>query len=359
MFVIVAQVGAYRFGLVVDRVHDTEEIVVKPVAPILRNVGIYSGNTILGDGSVIMILDPNGIAAATGEITIADQGAASGSATSDGMAGDRIALLVFRAGTAEAKAVPLALIARLEEFDAATIETSNGGPVVQYRGKLMPLVPVDPSFTAKTTGRQPVIVFGDGDSTVGLLVDEIVDIVEDNLDIQLGSSRDGLLGSAIVSGKTTEIIDAAAYFTRIRSDWFTARKPDGQQGRGKKRLLFLDDSTFFRNLLSPILTAAGYAVTSVSNANDALEMRSRGETFDVIISDIEMPGMDGFEFARAVRAEGPWKDIPLIALSSRATPSDFARGREAGFVDYVAKLDRAALLESLAHSHELAKGAAA
>jgi two-component system chemotaxis sensor kinase CheA len=223
----------------------------------------------------------------------------------------------------------------------------------------MPLVAVDPSFTAKAEGRQPVIVFGDGDSTVGLLVDEIVDIVEDNLDIQLGSSRDGLLGSAIVSGKTTAIIDAAAYFTRVRSDWFTARKSDGQKSRGKRRLLFLDDSAFFRNLLTPILTAAGYAVTSVSSAHDALELRGRGETFDVIISDIEMPGMDGFEFARAVRTDGPWKDIPLVALSSRATPSDFAKGREAGFVDYVAKLDRTALLESLSHTHELAKGAAA
>jgi two-component system chemotaxis sensor kinase CheA len=202
-------------------------------------------------------------------------------------------------------------------------------------------------------------VFGDGDSTVGLMVDQIVDIVEDQLDIQLGSSRDGVLGSAIVSGKTTEIIDASVYFTRVRSDWFTAGKKENQKARGKKRLLLVDDSAFFRNLLTPILTAAGYAVTSVSSPSEALDLRGRGTTFDIIISDIEMPGMDGFEFARAVRAEGSWKDIPLIALSSHATPADFDKGREAGFADYVAKLDRAALLESLSHSHEQSKKGAA
>jgi two-component system chemotaxis sensor kinase CheA len=97
-FVIVAQVGTYAFGIIVDRVFDTEEIVVKPVAPILRNIDMFSGNTILGDGSVIMILDPNGIASASGQRTVGPQIGVGGPVAVAGRQEDKLALLLFRAG---------------------------------------------------------------------------------------------------------------------------------------------------------------------------------------------------------------------------------------------------------------------
>src|SRR6185503_4647959 len=161
-FIIVTQVGTYSFGIMVDRVFDTEEIVVKPVAPILRHLSLFSGNTILGDGSVIMILDPNGIAASTGEITIAESHALDTMATQTSRAEERTALLVFRAGQGGPKAVPLSLVARLEEFDLASIEYSHDNqPMVQYRDTLMPLVPIDPNVVLGTEGRQPILVFAD------------------------------------------------------------------------------------------------------------------------------------------------------------------------------------------------------
>src|SRR5690606_38440339 len=114
------QVGTYNFGIIVDRVFDTEEIVVKPVAPILRDIALFSGNTILGDGSVVMILDPNGIAAATGEITVTDaQQMQQGARSRKG--DEQVSLLVFRSGDKALKAVPLALVARLEEIDLASV----------------------------------------------------------------------------------------------------------------------------------------------------------------------------------------------------------------------------------------------
>jgi len=176
-FIVVTQVGTYTFGIMVDRVFDTEEIVVKPVAPILRDISMFSGNTILGDGSVIMILDPNGIAAASGEAASMGENGAAAAADDDKSSSEaeRIALLVFRAGGQAPKAVPLSLIARLEEADAATIEFSDGKPVLQYRGKLMPLVTIDPSYPVRTEGRQPILVFADRNRNMGLLVDEIVD----------------------------------------------------------------------------------------------------------------------------------------------------------------------------------------
>jgi two-component system, chemotaxis family, sensor kinase CheA len=185
-FIVVTQVGNYTFGIIVDRVFDTEEIVVKPVAPILRHIGMFSGNTILGDGSVIMILDPNGIASASsGELAASETVTAQKTVAHATRQEDKMALLLFRAGDGGPKAVPLSLVARLEDVDLSTVELSNGQPVVQYRGKLMPLVPIDPSWKFRHEGRQPVLVFADTDRTMGLMVDEIVDIVEDRLQVEL------------------------------------------------------------------------------------------------------------------------------------------------------------------------------
>jgi two-component system, chemotaxis family, sensor kinase CheA len=360
-FIVVSQVGAQIFGIMVDRVFDTEEIVVKPVAPILRDVTMFSGNTILGDGSVIMILDPNGLAAAMGAASHNENNAAEAATSHAARQNERVALLLFRAGQEAPKAVPLALVARLEEVDAKSIEQSNGRPVVQYRGKLMPLVKLDPSYQTKTEGRQPVLVFADGQHSMGLLVDEIVDIVEERLSVELVSDRQGLMGSAIVSGKATDIIDTGHYLTLAFENWFGTH---GTQSFGEpdtasaKRLLLVDDSPFFRNLLAPLLAVAGYEVTTAENADQALGYCEAGKDFDVIVSDIEMPGMNGFEFAEAVRKNSRWQDTPIVALSSHATPKDLDRGRKVGFTDYIAKFDRDALLQTLSQTVSNLRGVA-
>jgi two-component system chemotaxis sensor kinase CheA len=109
----------------------------------------------------------------------------------------------------------------------------------------------------------------------------------------------------------------------------------------------VEDSDFFRQLLTPILGAAGYRVTAASGAAAALQLREMGAMFDVIVSDIAMPDMDGLDFARTVRAGGAWSNLPMIALSARADPADIEAGRDAGFTDYVAKFQRDALITSL------------
>jgi two-component system chemotaxis sensor kinase CheA len=359
-FIVVAQVGTYSFGIIVDRVFDTEEIVVKPVAPLLRDITMFSGNTILGDGAVIMILDPNGIAAATGEITVGADRATAEQAVTRGRQIDKTSLLLFKAGDDSPKAVPLALVARLEEIDRKEIEYSNGKPVVQYRGKLMPLVPIDPSLRISHEGRQPILVFSDKERSMGLLVDEIVDIVEDVLHVELGSDQPGLIGSAVLAGKATDLVDTGYYLMQAYDDWFGSRS-DGALDHVARalRVLLVDDSPFFRNLLTPLLTIAGYDVSAVESADRAFQLHEAGEDFDVIISDIEMPGMNGFEFAVQVRGDTRWRHVPMVALSSHATPEDLDRGREVGFNDYIAKFDRDALLTSLSATLNLQREVAA
>lgn len=346
-FIVVVQVGNSSFGIIVDRVFDTEEIVVKPVSPILRSIQMFSGNTILGDGSVVMILDPNGIAACVGNIQVDETEDYEGEHKKRAAA-SRQSLLLFKAGEDAPKAVPLSLVARLEEIDLTTVEYSEGSPVVQYRGSLMPLVPLNEGTELKKEGRQPVLVFTEQDRSMGLVVDEIIDIIEDDFTVNLTAKRPGLLGSAIIAEKATDIVDTGHYLSQAYRDWFGTDQQDAYGEAAAHRVLLVDDSPFFRNLLTPLLSVAGYTVTTSESALEALKLREEGEEFDAIVSDIEMPGMNGFEFAASVRADaGTWSKTPFIALSSHATPRDIERGRQSGFTDYVAKFNREELLATL------------
>ncbi len=355
LFIVVIQVGTFTFGIIVDRVFDTEEIVIKPVAPILRNIPFFSGNTILGDGSVIMVLDPNGIAVAAGQTGVSDAKAVEATTAAVGRKEEKSSMLVFRAGGAELKAVLLDLVARLEEIDMATVETSHGQQMIQYRGLLMPLIPFDPDHHWKAEGRQPILVFTDRQRSMGLVVDEIVDIVEDILNIEISTNQPGLIGSAVINGKATDIIDAGYFLTQAFFDWFGSSREDYVDGGDvAKKVLLVDDSPFFRNLLTPMLSVAGYLVVPVASAIEALEMREKGEQFDIIVSDIEMPGMDGFEFAEHVRGDPRWESVPFVALLLHVSDKNFERGREVGFTGYVAKFDRQALIATLAATVSMA-----
>ncbi len=355
-YIVVTQVGSQSFGLVVDSVFHTEEIVVKPLSSKLRHIPMLSGNTILGDGSVIMIIDPNGVAQSLGSV-VASQ-ADAGKTTETRHATDdenTTSLLVFRAGSTQPKAVPLSLITRLEEIDARKIELSNGRHMVQYRGQLMPLVSMNDSVHVKGEGAQPLLVFSDGARSMALVVDEIVDIVEDRLDIQVGGDNSGVLGSAVIKGQATEIIDVGHFLPLAFEDWF--RNKDQAKRAAPRSLLLVDDSPFFRNMLAPVLQAVGYEVTAAASALEALAMLTDGRTFDVIVTDIEMPEMNGFEFAERLRGDPRTADLPVIALSSVVSAEAVERGRQVGFHDYVAKFDRQGLIAALKEQADVGRAA--
>src|SRR5262249_4698817 len=268
-FVVVMQAGSQSFGLVVDGVFDTEEIVVKPIASALRPLGMFSGNTILGDGSVILIIDPNAIAQAMG-LAQTVQPMVQQQRLPEHAPQTKDAMLLFRAGSPVPKAVPVSLVTRLEEIDVRKFEIPNGRTVLQYRGHLMPLVPANPELKIKIAGMQPLLVFSDHRRSLGLLVDEIMDIVEGELDITLASERPGLLGSAVIKGQATEVIDIAHFLQLAFDDW-SEWKPRAAQ-MPARRVLLVDDVPFFRNMLAPMLKAAGYSVTAVASAQEAIAL---------------------------------------------------------------------------------------
>jgi two-component system chemotaxis sensor kinase CheA len=192
---------------------------------------------------------------------------------------------------------------------------------------------------------------------MGLVVDEIVDIVEDQLNIEVGSECPGMLGSAIIKGQATEIIDIAHFLPQAFGDWF--RRKEYAASCGVRTILLIDDSAFFRNMLAPVLKAAGYAVTTAGGGEEAMALLQKGRQFDVILTDIEMPGMSGFDFAQQMRADPRLANVPVIALSSVVSPEAIERGRAVGFQDYVAKFDRPGLIAALKEQTAEAREAAA
>src|ERR1700760_4298960 len=223
--------------------------------------------------------------------------------------------------------------------------------MVQYREQLMPLVAMD-GVTIATEGAQPILVFSDDGRSMGLVVDEIIDIVEERLNIEVGGSQDGILGSAVIKGQATEVIDVGHFLPMAFADWFSRKEM--QPSASAQSVLLVDDSAFFRNMLAPVLKAAGYRVRVAGGAQEGLPALRSGHGFDVVLTDIEMPDMNGFEFAETIRSDQHLNQVPIIGLSSLVSPAAIERGRQAGFHDYVGKFDRpgliAALKEQTAHA---------
>jgi two-component system, chemotaxis family, sensor kinase CheA len=173
-FVVITQADGQTFGAVVDNVFHTEEIVIKPLSSRLRHIGMFSGMTILGDGSVIMVLDPNALAQTLGRVT---QSASSDSADIAQRERtphpDAVSLLLFRAGSQRRKAVPLSLITRIEDIDCRRIEVADGQHLLQYRDQLIPLLGIDIQSGSKKEGAQPILLFSSRGRTMGLAIDEI------------------------------------------------------------------------------------------------------------------------------------------------------------------------------------------
>jgi len=353
-YVVVVRIGATDFGLVIDRVFDTEEIVVKPVSRVLGEFDVYSGNTILGDGNVIMILDPNGVAKSFGTRDTAPSNAADTAAV---LSEEKLTnFLVFKAGEAAPKAVPLELVSRLEVIDAQSVEHSGHEAVVQYRGDLMRLKTL-PGTTLPTEGEFDVVVFTYDGKTVGLVVDEIVDILLAPLAVKLSASEEYYLGSLVIAGKTTNVVDVGYLLKDLLNDFNkSGGAPVVMSGT---RLLVVEDSMFFRKLIVPFLQNAGYDVTSAASGMEALTAVSgSAKPFDIVVTDIEMPEMDGFDLTKRLRLDSRYAQVPILAFTSTVNEAFKERGTRSGMDGLILKTDREALLVAIRNMLERTREAA-
>lgn len=353
-YVAVLRIGATDFGLILDKIYDTEEIVVKPVSPVLGGIEVYSGNTILGDGSVIMILDPNGLAKSLSGRDIAPDETHQ---EMDAAKEKEASFLVFQAGEGAPKAVPLELVSRLEVIDASRVELSGGDTVIQYRGDLMRLKTL-PGMNIPTAGSVNVVVFTYDSRTIGLVVDSITDIIEAPLAIKLTASEEYYLGSIVIMGKTTDVVDVGYLLKDLADDLMHVGNSSATKVQGIK-VLMVEDSLFFRKLIVPFLTDMGYLVSEAAGPQEALDIvNKKNADFDLVITDIEMPEMDGFELTARLRNDPRMAHLPIIAFTSTANDIFKQRGIKVGMDAIILKTDREALLAEITTQLKLKKEAA-
>jgi len=211
-YVVVCRNGSQVMGVIVDSIADSEEIVVKPLSHILGSTKYFSGNTILGDGRVVLILDMNGLASTLSQEAV--QAQVTEKRTED-VSDATESILLFRTMMEGLKAVALSQVQRIENFDMASTEVVQGDVVIQYRDRLLPLISVEGPSGIRREGHQQVLVFGEDRNAVGLAIDSIVDIVQHELRIQNASRMPGLVGSGIVAGRAVDIIDPAYFLQQV------------------------------------------------------------------------------------------------------------------------------------------------
>ena len=345
---VVLQAEDRQFGLVVDGINDTQEIVVKPLGKQLKGLTVYAGATIMGDGRVALILDVLGIGQRSGVVAeFREQArAAVEQKTQTGIEQQR--LLLFRVGSFERLAVPLSLVARLEEFPRNSIEHAGGCQVVQYRDHILPLVPLrdvlEPGAIDQDQAPDPVqvVVFNDGDRSVGLVVDQILDVAEEAVTVRQKSGRKGLLGSAVVGKRVTDFLDLNHVLHAAAEDWFQGT---GGPASGK-RVLVAEASAFSRGLIRSGLDMAGYRVLEAANLAEAIRGLEQ-HAVDVVVMALDLPPDGSSALSEAMRRRPEWQGIPILALADSTEQVRARSGQPADFQDCQVKSDQEAMLESV------------
>ncbi len=210
--IVVLQADDNQFGLIVDEVLDTEEIVVKPLGRQTKNIPAFAGATIMGDGRVALIIDVMGLAQESGVISQGrDRSAGEAHAASVVETVATQPMLVLGVGSASRAAIPLSAVDRLEEFARDIIETTGGKDVVQYRGSILPLAYVSQILDLPSTSDDidvlEVVVHTSNGSSVGIVCDSIVDIIDEAIKLQATNSRPGVTGVAVIDGRVTDVLD--------------------------------------------------------------------------------------------------------------------------------------------------------
>ncbi len=210
--IVVLQADDRQFGLIVEGICDTEEIVVKPLGKLLKGIMVFAGATIMGDGRVALILDVLGIAQHAGVVSeVRDRSLSELAAKIQDRQNTIHTLLLAGLGLTGRIAIPLSFVARLEEIPTSCVEVADGQEVVQFRGQIMPLIRLSQLLQCNDAiadqDKLQVVVYTANGRSFGLVADHIIDIVETTLDLKPSTRQHGILGSAIIQQRVTDLLD--------------------------------------------------------------------------------------------------------------------------------------------------------
>jgi two-component system chemotaxis sensor kinase CheA len=322
--------GQRHFALIVDEMIDVQEIVPEPLPTPLRQIPTFSAAAVLGDGSVVLVLDPCGLASALGLPDISATRVPARPHIEPGASST--AFVAFRSGGPALPALPVAAVAKTLQLGPAQIEIADGGHIIHDDYLRIPLVD-----TAGRSIAEPCTRLRQGDDSLGLIVDEIVDVVDEDLK---ADSRPAATGGAILRGDAIEIFDPVLVFDRQK---IPRRLGPAAAGVG---VLILEPATFFQRMIAGALDRNGYQAHAVGDLASALTALEAGRCA-VALVDVQLAIAHQEEIARHFHDALVGRPPILIGLASHGGPTVRARARKLGLSTAVGKFDRASMLAAL------------
>ena len=344
------------FGLIIDEVQDTADIVVKPLNRLLKSLQVYSGATILGDGSVALILDVLGISKVA-EVKYDKIQEANKAGEEVKKMSEIQDFLLVQLNSPTKHCFALGYVNRLEEFKRKDIEFSGRQRVVRYREMILPIISANEVLgygaSEKKGDTIPVVVILRGGTLYGIEVDSIIDTLSTTVDAEPSMVRHpGLFGSLNTKDELIVIADPfeliALAFPDLVQHTSKVPKKNLIGETAPCRILLVEDTVFFRRAIAATLEKSGHKVSMANDGQEAMEiLNGSPEKFDLIVSDIEMPRMNGFQLARNVRKHSSYAKTPMLAISSRADKNYTEEGIKSGFNLYLEKLKAEDLLHAV------------
>ena len=349
--ILVLRIGSKSFGIAVDDIHGSEEILVKPLPKFVKDSKCYSGVTIMGDGKIAMILDLEGIVekASLKFFEELNEKAEKELIETSYILNEQQNLLLFKCSGPELFGIDLSMVSRVDEVSVDEIEKIGDKEFIKVSGGSLRIIrpedflSVGQSISEKT--KLYVIIPKLVKHPIGILIQKIHDNMHTaiNLDIENIKTR-GIMGSTILNNRIVLLVNVYELFEMADPEHY---KIGDSKNTGENRtVLLVEDTMFFEKIEKSYLEASGYNVLVAKNGKHALQILQEKEV-DIIVSDIHMPIMDGFELVRRVRADKRYANLPIIAVTSMFGGEQREAGLKAGFDFYEFKLDREGLLEKI------------
>ncbi len=350
--ILVLKVGPNRYGLIVERLYDNEEIVVKPLSSYFSNCNFYSGTTIMGDGRVAMILDAAGIAGDAGlrfEGVLKKEGALQADRYHRQSIRETQTLLLFRNGTTELFAVNLAMVARIEKVKISAIKEIGDQEYIDHENSSMRILRLHNFLPVQEPDEQPenfyVIIPKLVTDPMGIVASKIVDIVDTAEEINTKTiSGPGVIGALSLEEGLIVVVNIYSLFDV--ADPNRSVNADTDINIEGLKVLLAEDTGFFRAVERDYLESIKCDVDIAKDGIEAWEKLSQNP-YDLLVTDIVMPGMDGIELTERVRASAEFNEMPIIAVTSLMSESDRARITNSGVDAYESKLDKEHLLQTI------------
>jgi len=329
---------------VIQRVHPDDLAVVEGVierAAKEKREFDFEHRLVMPDGSVVLVLDPAGLGAALG--LPKSDGARVTPQLEAWTPPSPAKVILFRDGATAIKALPLSPVARIQTITAGDIEIADGSAVLRIQGRLVPILRVCHEPLPSSPYRSlAVLLLQEANEVVGLAVDEIIDIVDEDMNVEISGRGDGVLGIATIRGETVEVLDAFYYIDAVRQN----RRP-GPSAQRRVKILIADGSGFYREMLGGMLREAGHVVDVAGSVAETLAILTRAQGYDALLVDLELACKADGEFARQINIASPKVKPLLIGMDDRGDEAARTRARAAGLADAVGRFDRTALRNAL------------